>query len=98
MLMLRRVTGESMVPTYKPGDIIIARRFIWRVKPGQMVVVRHGGLEQVNRVTGVEAGKIFLEGDNRLHSSDSRHFGWIDSSSVVGVVVWPLRTSQRQRL
>lgn len=95
MLILRRVTGESMAPTYKPGDIIVARRFVGRIKSGQTVVVRHAGLEKVKRVTGVEAGKIFLEGDNRLHSSDSRHFGWIDTSSVIGVVVWPIRPRLR---
>lgn len=47
-------------------------------------------------VTGVEtvpAGKLFVLGDNRLQSWDSRYFGFISVSQVVGKVdlrYWPL--------
>ncbi len=44
----------------------------------------------------VEEGRLWVMGDNRGNSSDSRSFGTIPHSDVVGravVRVWPLRTS-----
>ncbi len=44
----------------------------------------------------VEDGRLWVMGDNRSNSSDSRAFGTIPHSDVVGravVRVWPLRTS-----
>jgi signal peptidase I len=42
----------------------------------------------------VPAGQYFVMGDNRCNSTDSRVFGTIDRSSIVGrafAVVWPLK-------
>jgi len=44
----------------------------------------------------VEEGRLWVMGDNRANSSDSRTFGTISESTVVGravVRLWPLRTS-----
>ncbi len=44
----------------------------------------------------VEEGRLWVMGDNRANSSDSRTFGTIPESDVVGrafVRVWPLRAS-----
>ena len=44
----------------------------------------------------VEEGRLWVMGDNRANSSDSRTFGTIAESTVVGravVRLWPLRTS-----
>jgi signal peptidase I len=44
----------------------------------------------------VEEGRLWVMGDNRANSTDSRTFGTIPESDVVGravVRVWPLRTS-----
>jgi signal peptidase I len=43
--------------------------------------------------TTVQPGKLFVMGDNRNNSEDSRTFGQIDRSSIVGrafVRIWPL--------
>src|SRR6266511_1984509 len=48
----------------------------------------------------VPAGKLYVMGDNRNHSDDSRAFGPIERSSVVGrafVRVWPLSHTGRLR-
>jgi signal peptidase I len=45
------------------------------------------------KTTTVPAGKLYVMGDNRTNSQDSRSFGVIDRSDVVGrafVRIWPL--------
>lgn len=44
-------------------------------------------------VTNVERGQLFVMGDNRPQSFDSRMFGTIDEDLVIGrafVIIWPL--------
>ncbi|MDC3417243.1 signal peptidase I [Aquibacillus salsiterrae] len=50
-------------------------------------------LEEVTGQTEVPEGKLFVLGDNRRESLDSRYFGFIDIESVVGKVdirYWPV--------
>lgn len=51
-------------------------------------------LKQITGVTKVPEGKLFVIGDNRLESWDSRYFGYIDINQVVGKVslrYWPIK-------
>ncbi|EUJ30288.1 signal peptidase I [Listeria floridensis FSL S10-1187] len=41
-------------------------------------------LEDSSGVKTVPQGKIFVLGDNRLHSRDSRDFGFVDVSNIIG--------------
>ncbi|MBM7692826.1 signal peptidase I [Peribacillus deserti] len=45
-------------------------------------------LEEVTGKAKVPAGCLFVMGDNRLNSSDSRRFGFIEKNSVIGEVVF----------
>ncbi|WML49628.1 signal peptidase I [Neobacillus sp. PS3-34] len=50
-------------------------------------------LKEITGVGTVPPGKLFVMGDNRLESWDSRHFGFIATNQVVGKVnlrYWPI--------
>lgn len=91
MLALRRVAGGSMQPGYPPGRLVL----VWsvrnkrRLRPGQVVIIRHDGLEKLKRLQAVQDSRVYVVGDNSTISTDSRHFGWLPLKAVQAVVIWP---------
>ncbi len=88
-LVVRRVSGISMEPYVKSGALVIARGFFMRLKKYDVVVVQQNGIEKIKRILHIRHGELFLIGDNPTKSTDSRHFGWIPQSQVIGKVIWP---------
>lgn len=95
---LRRVLvrGPSMVPTLRHGDHLLVRRHAPRrpLRPGELVVVAlPDGVLAVKRLTRVEPdGRVRVEGDNPLASTDSRTLGALPAEAVRGRVLlrtWP---------
>lgn len=67
---LIRVVGPSMLPTYRPAELLVARP-VGRagVRRGDVVVFRHGGVRMLKRAVGMagdlvelEAGRLFVNG------------------------------------
>lgn len=84
-MYLRRVSGQSMRPTLNDGDIVV----VWRssARPGRIVLARQGGREVVKRLERLEAEYAYIVGDNTYESYDSRHYGKVARSGILGVVM-----------
>jgi nickel-type superoxide dismutase maturation protease len=108
-LALRRpfrveVEGESMAPTLRPGDFLVAVRS-GPIRRGALVVVEHPtrtGYEMVKRLVGVPGDRVegvalgpdqfWMVGDNPTASTDSRTLGPFERDAIRGVVrfrYWP---------
>jgi len=84
------VAGDSMAPTFSPGDWLVV---FWggAFKRGQVVLVERDDLPGVfllKRVIGPLEGKIWVEGDNKEASTDSRQWGPISQDEIVATVLF----------
>lgn len=83
---LYRVEGDSMLPTYAPGQTLLGST--WFVPDtGQVVVADHFGRPLIKRIKQIKRGKVWLEGDNLAHSTDSRHFGPLPIGSLQARII-----------
>ncbi|HSJ28485.1 MAG TPA: nickel-type superoxide dismutase maturation protease [Acidimicrobiia bacterium] len=75
-----RIAEESMLPTLRPGDIVLATTDR-RPPAGSVVVFRHPRREDlwlVKRVTALGGDEMWVESDNpEATMADSRTLGWI---------------------
>lgn len=87
MRCLARVTGISMLPTYRPQDVLVLGP-VGRAGPsrGDVAVIRRGGMRVVKRVVGLagdrvemEAGRLFVNGvgvDGRPRAPGAGTWAW----------------------
>ena len=78
-----------MLPKFRDGQVVVASGWFRNLRPHDVVIIRHDGKEKIKRVHQVRDNKLFVVGDNGPQSTDSRHFGWLDASCVLGKVLWP---------
>lgn len=93
MIYLRRVVGDSMYPTYRNGQtllVLMSRNF----KVGDVVVAFQNKQHVLKRITAMKDGRVFIEGDNKSSSTDSREYGWLQDRLVNGKVIWPKKIKQ----
>ncbi len=101
-LVRLRVEGVSMVPVLAPGDRILVLR-TKQFAVGDIIAFAEGDTDRltVKRVTGIDWTSVRVEGDNAGASRDSRHFGLVPRSAVIGRVLWcywsPYRPAQPGR-
>ncbi|MHB1830375.1 MAG: S26 family signal peptidase [Candidatus Micrarchaeaceae archaeon] len=84
-----RAAGRSMEPAVKDGDYLVLCTFCRKFRVGDIVVLKHpeNGMEIVKRVERIDKGMIFVLGDNRDYSEDSRKFGEVPMTDVVGRMI-----------
>jgi nickel-type superoxide dismutase maturation protease len=85
------INGHSMFPTLKEGEDILS--FNWafigrKPKVGEIIVLNYKGRDMVKRVIKVDGEEIFVEGDNKLASTDSRDFGAVSKQDIIGKVIY----------
>ncbi len=84
-----KVKDNSMIPTIRDGDYVISVGWYGNIRRGDIVVLRHpaGTMRLVKRVERVDADSVYVVGDNRAESGDSRNFGAVKKQLLLGKVV-----------
>lgn len=87
-----RVKDNSMRPSLSDGDYVVVSQLHYlfsKPKARDMVVLKHPkkDLLIIKRIERETPYGYFVLGDNTALSEDSRSFGTIDRSSIVGKVV-----------
>ena len=77
-----------MLPTLKMGQDVLVWCWFSNPKVGDIVVVKKNGKEMIKRIQKVHDREYFVKGDNKLESTDSRNFGLIDKTQIIGKVIW----------
>jgi len=94
-ILIRRIEGISMVPSLKPGQLVMAWKYS-EPQVGDLVILWHEDLEKIKRIHRINGRQYYVLGDNRAVSIDSRHFGYLDRSRIIARVIWPIRFLFRQ--
>ena len=87
-----RVVGDSMLPTLRPGDLVLTRPAPG-ADVGDLIVCRHpikSDVTIIKRVVDVQDG-IIVHSDNAEVGSDSRQFGAVPPDCILGIVTSLLR-------
>lgn len=94
-LFVFTIHGNSMSPLFRGGEKVLVLRFIYILIPPRIddIVIAidpRDGKYLLKRVHQIKNKKIFLMGDNYLESTDSRKFGMIDASALIGKIIYKL--------
>lgn len=83
-----KVFGNSMVPTLKPGMQVLTFNWFINFKVGDLIVLKHQNKEIIKRIQKSSDCEVFVVGDNKNESTDSKDFGWVNKSAIIGKVIW----------
>lgn len=79
-----------MEPTLKTGQIVWVSNWYYlinKVRVGDIVLFRKNHQELIKRVKKISRDRVFLVGDNKSDSLDSRAFGKVSSDKILGKVI-----------
>lgn len=99
---IAKVEGDSMLPTYEDGQLLVTSRF-YRLKVGDVYVftrLRDDGEEVhvIKRLTQIDKDisvLLFFEGDNAKCSYDSRNYGYVSKDQVVSKVLFKINKKKK---
>ncbi len=81
------IEGESMYPALRSGDQVLICPYD-TIRVGDIVLARHPFMKSVTIIKRVaqilDDGRYFLLGDHALESADSRSFGALNPTDILG--------------
>lgn len=78
-----------METTLKNNDRVVVFKLTNNYNIGDIIVFTNPNNKlSIKRITKIINDLYFVEGDNKLFSVDSRNFGTIEKSSIVGKVIF----------
>lgn len=88
-----RVQGHSMEPLFFEGQTVIINKYSYTFQKPQLrdcVIVQVYSSKKIvlKRITKIKNNNIYLEGDNKHDSMDSKEFGWIEKKQIIGKVIF----------
>jgi len=97
--------GDSMSPNFNDGDWLLFRLLPAKVRVGKVVLIQRQSqvgtdFLQVKRVIKADESnesnetKFWVEGDNKSASTDSRSWGALDSTEVIGKLLFRYRRAK----
>ncbi len=78
-----------MLPYLQDGQTVVGSSRL-RYQVGDIVIIQKNGKEMIKRLKKIEKNRVWIEGDNTSGSTDSRQFGWIDKSDILGGMKYKL--------
>jgi signal peptidase I len=80
-----KIIGQSMEPALKAGSFAMCKsvKSAGDIKVGDIIVfdspdiAKYGAAQHVKRVVRIEPDGLWVEGDNKNRSIDSRHYGLV---------------------
>lgn len=87
------VLEDSMLPTIKNGQTCLLLKYIFlKPKVGDIIIFNHSTppYKFCKRIVKISKNKIWVEGDNKKRSIDSRAFGFIFRKDVLGKIIGAL--------
>jgi len=84
------VSGDSMLPTIEDGESVRVNLQAYTTRQpqvGEIVLLRHPfvkDMRMVKRIAAIESGRYVVRGDNPRASTDSRSFGSLALSQILG--------------
>lgn len=91
LLGLFRISGHSMEPTLHENDTVLTSNLpylFFSPKQGDIIVFEKDNKIIVKRIQKIENDRYFVTGDN---SRDSKDFGWIKKSDILGKVIYKFK-------
>lgn len=89
MISVFSIKDKSMEPLFSEKDFVFVGKYLlFSPKTGDVVVLKHPILQipLLKRILKINKDLIWVEGDNKEASRDSRDFGWIEKKQVLGKV------------
>lgn len=84
-MIIRRVRGNSMSPSFYDGDIVFARQRQYR--PNDVIIFKTPTGEAIKRIEKVGQKGAYVRGDNTYDSFDSLAYGAVPKSAILGAVM-----------